>query len=376
MLKIHSGVTNKPNHNIHQQPKTEKQNKSAKVEKEHKPAEFQPQHTAAPVKAKTNPPPPHTTLTNGLAGDLLKLKLEAKLKKAETAANTRKSKVHVTYVPYNKRHQSKYDAQPPFSRPPGSPDRDRAINPSTGDFYFPIKENSVLMDGNGVPRGTIDWGRLKLNFGQVKTINNERCYYTVGITITDKNGVKSPASGWIKESSIQPGNEPKFTLNQIKKSQPPDLLEEFPKLKEKDFREYEVMNVAPQEIRDADGKSKYGYMRNGEFVSYKVKPEVSEARNVEAGDYLRRDGNVINLGFNAAGMSNDTFQTDGEPVVFHRAPNEVKGTTIEIDLYHPKDDDHAGKKPVGRMRFVYGYVETQGTKRWGWMPLGALKLKN
>ena len=97
----------------------------------------------------------------------------------------------------------------------------------------------------------------------------------------------------------------------------------------------------------------------------------------------RRLEHVINLGFNVAGVSNDTLKIEGNTPVFHRASG--KGTTAVVNLYYPKvDKKHAGIKPVGTMKFVYGYFEYPGgkdtktgqiktEKKWGWLPLDALK---
>jgi hypothetical protein len=37
---------------------------------------------------------------------------------------------------------------------------------------------------------------------------------------------------------------------------------------------------------------------------------------------------------------------------------------------------HDGEKIAGKMIFVYGYVDILQGKRWGWIPLDALKLKS
>ena len=95
-------------------------------------------------------------------------------------------------------------------------------------------------------------------------------------------------------------------------------------------------------------------------------------------DYLKRGDDVINLGFNVAGVSNDTFRIRGRsqrPLVFHRSQDPH--STAVIDLFYPKDAVRSGEEIAGKMIFVYGYVETPdgpgGEKRWGWIPLGALK---
>ncbi|MDQ3063053.1 MAG: hypothetical protein M3R14_09365 [Acidobacteriota bacterium] len=378
MGRIDSNVTNRVNHNSHQQPKTERENNSSKVQ-------LQPN---ARGKGNTNPSE-QVAIKNGIDTSVLKLVLLGKLA-AFNASETKGNEVKVTYVPVDQRHKglSKYDILPFFAnRPKGFPDRYRAVNPRLAAqgvkgekaLNFPLKDGKhILVDGNGVKRGAVGPSNVRLNYAQVKTINGEKHYYAFATSIDHDNNPKTKsigASGWIKASAIKNGNDPKYTKEDIRRSQPPPVSEVHGK--HEDYQQYVVKNVAPEQLTGKDGKPKYGYMENGKFVSYKVLPGVTKNERVAAGDYLRRDGNVINLGFNAAGLSNDTFKVDGtKPVVFHRAPTSVKSATIDIDLFHPKDKNHAGQKPVTRMRFVYGYVETQGTKRWGWMALGALERKD
>ncbi|MBA3599832.1 MAG: hypothetical protein H0W45_01130, partial [Acidobacteria bacterium] len=91
---------------------------------------------------------------------------------------------------------------------------------------------------------------------------------------------------------------------------------------------------------------------------------------------LKRSDAVVNLGFNVAGVSNDTFRINGanRPLIFHRSSK--RDATAVIDLFYPKDAAHDGERVVAEMIFVYGYVAAGGDKRWGWIPLDALKLKS
>lgn len=401
MVKIHSGATNKFNHNIVQQPKTEKANKSSKT---------QPPPNLTRSAGNTKPSDV-AAIRNGLGESLLRLKLEKKLIGFIAANNTKKNEVKVTYVPGddNRHKTSKYDNLPFPNHIKNSPDRYRAVNPKRAGegvkgeklLYFPLKDGKdkngnvvkhIMVDGNGKDRGAITKSSVKLNYAQVKKINGEDYYYAFDTKIIDKNSNKEiGASGWVKASAIENGNAPKYTEKNIKNAQPRAVSEVHGK--HKDYQQYVVQNVHPKELTGKDGKPKYGFIKDGKFVSYKVLQGKTKDENFSASDYLRRTGNVINLGFNAAGLSNDTFKVDAKdkagkplPVVFHRAPTSIKSATVDIDIYHPKDKNHLGQKPVGKMRFVYGYVEIpatkQGltvipaTKRWGWMALGALKQKD
>lgn len=389
MRKIDGGVRNNISHAINQQPKIEKQKISPNIQSQ----------PIARGRVNSNISE-NTASKNNIDTSALRFGMELKLK-AFIASKAKPIEVKATYIPADQRHKglSKYDNLPHFkNRPAGFPDRYRAVNPKLkaegvkGEdaLHFPLKKGEhILYDGNGDERGTIIRSTVKLNYAQVRIINGEKHYYAFATKINHDKDSKTKsidASGWIKASAIEKGNDPKFTPEEIKKSQPPPVSEVHGKYE--NYEKYDVKNVSPNQLKGADGKPKYGFIEkskiieNGKlvekstFVSYKVLPGISKDKSVKASDYLMRGGNVVNLGFNPAGLSDDTFKVDGEPIVFHRAPTSVKSATVDIDLFHPKDKDHAGKKPVTRMRFVYGFVEIQGNKRWGWMALGALEKKN
>ena len=84
---------------------------------------------------------------------------------------------------------------------------------------------------------------------------------------------------------------------------------------------------------------------------------------------------MINFGFNVSGVSNDTYRvsTAQRPLFFHRSSD--KDATAIIDLFFPKDATHDGLQPIGKMLWVYGYIDEGARKRWGWVPLDALKPK-
>ncbi len=243
-------------------------------------------------------------------------------------------------------------------------------------FYFPVKKGEHrLYDGTGVTRGKLADGSVKLNYGQKKEIKGENYLYAFSTKII-VNGSKEAtgASGWVKASAIQEGNEPQYDTKFVKKMQMPTVNDTF--------TDYEITGGNPQETigQDETGKIKYkfGYAGNGgEFIAYKVLPKIplDGNQNVASTDYLKRGDDVVNLGFNVAGVSNDTFRVnDTTPLIFHRSSD--KDATAVIDLFYPKDAAHDGEKIVGKMIFVYGYVNTPGGKRWGWIPLGALKPKS
>ncbi len=244
-------------------------------------------------------------------------------------------------------------------------------------FQFPIKSGEhQLYDGTGIARGKLAADSVKLNYGQEKKINRENYYYAFSTKIIVSSSKEAiGASGWIKASAIQVGNEPQYDRKFVEKMQMPTAGDSF--------TDYEITGGNPQETigKNENGKIKYkfGYAdKNYKFVAYKVLPKIplNGNQSVASTDYLKRGDAVINLGFNVAGVSNDTFKTVGanRPLIFHRSAD--REATAVIDLFYPKDAEHTGEEIVGKMVFVYGYVDTPGGKRWGWIALDALKAKS
>lgn len=246
-------------------------------------------------------------------------------------------------------------------------------------FRFPVKNGEhQLYDGTGIARGKLAADSVKLNYGQVKDINRETYYYAFSTKIIANDSKETiGASGWIKASAIAAGNAPQYDSAFVKKMQMPTKAGDT-------FTRYEITGGNPQEIigKDENGKTKYkfGYAdeKNGEFVAYKVLPKVplDGKQSIASTDYLKRGDDVINLGFNVAGVSNDTFRIKGanRPLVFYRSAD--KEATASIDLFYPRSAIHDGEKIAGKIIFVYGYVDITSGKRWGWIPLDALKLKS
>lgn len=239
-------------------------------------------------------------------------------------------------------------------------------------FQFPLKAGEhLLYDGMGTMRGKIAAGSVKLNYGQIKVIKGESYYYAFSTKIT-VGAETVGASGWLKAAAIKAGNLPRYDPEFVQKMQIPTAANDT-------FTDYEITGGNPREIvgKDENGKTKFkfGYAdENDKFIAYKVLPKISRDESVAATDYLKRSDSVINLGFNVAGVSNDTFRIGGvaRTLIFHRSSD--KEATAAIDLFFAKDRD--GEKIAGKMIFVYGFVDTPGGKRWGWIPLEALKLKS
>lgn len=244
-------------------------------------------------------------------------------------------------------------------------------------FRFPVKDGEhYIYDGSGIERGKLAVDSVKLNYGLEKEIKGEIYYYAFSTKMTiGRENVG--ASGWIKASVIRNGEDPQFDESFVKEMQMPTAANDI-------FTEYEITGGEPRQIigKDENGVTKYkfGYADiNGNFIAYKVLPKIllDGNQSIASTDYLKRGDDVINLGFNVAGVSSDTFRIDGlnnRSLIFYRSSE--RDATAVIDLFYPKDATRDGEKIVEKMIFVYGYVAVGDEKRWGWLPLDALKLKS
>lgn len=238
-------------------------------------------------------------------------------------------------------------------------------------FMFPLKNGEInLYDGTGIERGKLAAKSVKLNYGLQKEIGGETYYYAFSTKMTLKNGETIGASGWLKASAIEAGNDPQFDQKFVAKMQMQTAANDT-------FTAYEITGGEPQAKTDA-GNYKFGYAdKNGNYIAYKVLPKIplDGKQSVAITDYLKRGDDVINFGFNPAGVSNDTFRISGanRPLIFYRSSE--KDAIVQIDMFYAKDETHSGEEIAGKMIFIYGYVAVPNGKRWGWIPLAALRLK-
>ncbi|MGI9036256.1 MAG: hypothetical protein ACR2GD_09490 [Pyrinomonadaceae bacterium] len=238
-------------------------------------------------------------------------------------------------------------------------------------FMFPLKTGEIgLYDGTGIERGKLAAKSIKLNYGLQKDIGGETYYYAFATKMKLKNGETVGASGWIKALAIAAGNDPQFDQKFVGKMQMPTAANDI-------FTAYQITGGEPQ-AKTSAGNYQFGYAdKNGNYIAYKVllKIPLGGKQSIAVTDYLKRGDDVINLGFNPAGVSNDTFRISGanHPLIFYRSAE--KDATVQIDMFYAKDETHSGEEIAGKMIFVYGYVAVQNGKRWGWIPLAALRLK-
>jgi hypothetical protein len=241
-------------------------------------------------------------------------------------------------------------------------------------FQFPVKPGrQMLYDGTGIARGQLAAASVKLNYGLEKEIGGEKYYYAFSTKIKIKDSIFG-ASGWIKASTIKKGNDPRFDPQFVSKMQVPTGAGDR-------FTRYEITGGEPEEKINQDLAGAKGYRfgfagGDGNFVAYKVLPKIplDGRQSVAITDYLKRGDDVINLGFNPAGVSSDAFKVSGanRPLIFYRSSE--RDAAVVIDLFYPKDGTHDGTEIVAKVLFVYGYVAVPNGKRWGWIPLEALRL--
>jgi hypothetical protein len=202
------------------------------------------------------------------------------------------------------------------------------------DCTFGIAPNTAILDGSGNARDRITDGQVMINYGQRKQLPDGRSAVYVWAAST----AAGAESGWVPESSI---TESLSTMPTVVLDDPGDG----------DYAAaYDVTGG------DAEIQSRYAGMvlcadtrPCGELPSH----------------YLLRPGNVVNMVYSRpgqGGVSDDTYEVGGPPVVFHRA--EGVGL-LAVPFYDGQKP--AGTAPVGKLTFMYGHIGS----RYGWVALDA-----
>jgi hypothetical protein len=227
---------------------------------------------------------------------------------------------------------------------------------------FDIMENTPLYDGNFNERGRIIGGRVSINYGHKRTKDGVTYVYAfaaciaappdvlAGIPLEERLGCPPGAyraSGWIPLDVIT--GEYKSVVEQM-----PEVPIEEP---------------VPA---DRGGDNYEGCVIN-KYISasrLKINPCKPTTAREQKADYLVRPGYVVNLlqgTPQSGGVARDTFPSG---TVFWRLKEDKIPKPIEIPLYRP-----CGSKPVGYMKFVYGFVgdlNGPANRRYGWIAAEAL----
>ncbi len=217
----------------------------------------------------------------------------------------------------------------PFNCRLPNPDTDgnRVTNPKNGTKDWPIEANTAIVDGIGGSRGTVSEATIQINYGQRKMLLGASHVYAFSVKTT--NGT---ASSWVPESAVK-----------------------------------QTLAAMPTVEARNPGKGDYDEvftLTGGDPAIYgdaKVVPN-STSTNEAATDYLKRNGDVVNVLYalpGGGGVSNDTYPT-GANLEFRRA----KGVASVYVYLYTKGTDTV----VGTQRFIYGHVKG----RYGWVARDAL----
>lgn len=219
-----------------------------------------------------------------------------------------------------------------------------AIDNAEGEELWGVLHDYIV-DGNGDPMIMNTWNRMRFNYGQDRRMNGRTYVYAR----SSSNG----SSGW-------------FPIDKVKAEA--SLRKRVGEVNAKDPGRGKM---ACYEIRDSHSES-----LAAKKVVYDAKTD-----NERAGDYLplpRKNGQrYSNLAFSVPGSALGAPAIDIFPAgtKFQRVdvPTSDGRPSLDVPLW-VKSSSGRYTKRSGSLKFVYGYVTTKdGTKRFGWIALPALK---
>lgn len=228
---------------------------------------------------------------------------------------------------------NRYNCRPPDGDRGYAP---RVYNPHTRSEYWPIAEGAHLRDGMGNVRGLVASDRVRVNLGMRKSIGGVTHVYAW--TVELDSGIR--ASGWVREGALRDASTLRRRMETLRLPNPGE-------------GEYETDWI----ITGGD---------NARFAPFKVTRDFTGGGR-EATDYLRRQGDVVNLIYNTPGRELGGYSVDTFPIGthFHRARGVNQ---ITVPLYRP-----GSTRVSAEMHFVYGFVWDGAERRYGWMAREALE---
>jgi hypothetical protein len=227
-------------------------------------------------------------------------------------------------------------------------DGDSRVLNAAGDDVWAVTPGASVRDGNGNVLATQTADRMTFNYGQTRSLAGK----AHALALTTSNG----SAGWYPFDHI---------------------------VSEASFRDH-VGNVDAKD--PGDGRMGCYEIRNAHDAGIELKKVVYDSKvgpngHERAGDYLplvrangRRSANLIFSvpGFGLGGATSDHFPAGTK---FRRVsvPTRTGLPSISIPLWVA---DGGGRYIVrsGSMRFLYGYIVGDGTKRFGWMAQDALQV--
>lgn len=223
-----------------------------------------------------------------------------------------------------------------------------------------VTDGTVLFDGKGLARGPIaskcfTWDDatgpelkevggtcVKVNFGQMKSINGAPYVYAFNVFI---NGVLD-SSGWVPLANVTEKRE----LVRMGSHAP-----------------RRVGNLASTKyvIKSArDWNQTQDTFASAKLPGWSLSKVAPGPGSRKVGDYLLRDGNLINLAYGTprvGGAATDTFYVEHETVEFKRARSTKQRPTL---VRVPVDDKN-------RPTLIFAYGSIAG--RFGWVSIPAFK---
>lgn len=224
------------------------------------------------------------------------------------------------------------------------------VQNAAGDETWAIMPGASVRDGNGNVLYVQTGDRMTFNFGQTRALAGKA--HALGLSTS--NG----SAGWYPFDHI---------------------------VSEASFRNH-VGNVDAKDTRGA--RMACYTIRNSHDASIELKKVVYDSKvgpngHERAGDYMslvrnngKRSANLLFSvpGFSLGGASSDHFPAGTK---FRRisVPTSSGRPSISIPLWVANS---AGRYIVrsGSMRFIYGFIVGNGTKRFGWMSLDALQVSS
>jgi hypothetical protein len=222
----------------------------------------------------------------------------------------------------------------------------RVLN-AAGEEVWAVTPGASVRDGNGNVLTTQTNDRMIFNYGQTRSLAGKA--HALGLTTSNSS------AGWYPFDHI---------------------------VSEASFRDH-VGNVDAKDT--GDSRMACYQIRNSHDASIELKKVVYDSKvgpngHERAGDYLsllrangRRSANLLFSvpGFGLGGTSSDHFPAGTR---FRRisVPTRSGLPSISIPLWVANS---SGRYIVrsGSLRFIYGYIVGDGTRRFGWMALDALQ---
>lgn len=265
--------------------------------------------------------------------------LDADLEEEDPALDTRDAELQRVTPGVN----GKYCTASPFNCRFRAPGISQRVTTAGGEDSWGVSPGASLRDGNGDVLIEMTRTRLTFNYGQTRALAGK----AHALALASNNG----SAGWYPIERILGEDSFRARMGEVNAKDPGDGKLGCYRIKSSHDEERELRKV----VYD------------------------SEAEHERAGDYMslvrangRRSANLIFMvpGFGLGGASTDHFPAGTK---FQRVsvPTSSGRPSITIPLW-VKDGEGRYRQQRGTMRFLYGYIQGNGDKRFGWLAQDAL----